>query len=136
MDKSYEINVNSGNVKISEEVIATISQIAVSEVEGIIGTGGSFAGEIKQILSKKTMTGKGVKVQINETEVTIDINVIVKYGTKIPEAAWEIQESVKKNVESMTGLTVCKVNVHVTGIETEDNEEIVIEAIEENNQEN
>lgn len=131
MDKSYEINVNSGNVKISEEVIATISQIAVSEVEGIIGTGSSLAGEIKQILSKKTMTGKGVKVEISESDVTIDINVIVKYGTKIPEAAWEIQENVKKNVESMTGLSVCKVNVHVTGIEAveevkeikEDNEE-------------
>ncbi len=131
MDKSYEINVNAGNVKISEEVIATISQIAVSEIDGIIGTGGSFAGEIKQILSKKTMTGKGVKVQIEENDVTIDINVIVKYGTKIPEAAWEIQESVKKNVESMTGLSVSKVNVHVTGIEAEKELEIIEQAEEE-----
>ena len=69
------------------------------------------------------------------SDVTIDINVIVKYGTKIPEAAWEIQENVKKNVESMTGLSVCKVNVHVTGIEAVEEVKIT-EETEEKTEEN
>lgn len=122
MDKTYEVNENSGNVKISDEVIATIAQIAANEVDGIIGTGSSFAGEIKQILSKKAPAGKGVKVVTENGEVTVDINVVVEYGAKIPAVSWELQENVKKNVESMTGLSVRKVNIHVVGIEVKEEE--------------
>lgn len=120
MDKTYEINENSGNVKISDEVIATIACIAANEVKGIVGTGSSFAGEIKQMLSKKAPGSKGVKVQTEGDEVTVDISVIVEYGVLIPNVSWEIQESVKKNVESMTGLSVKKVNIHVVGIEAKE----------------
>lgn len=122
MDKTYEVNENSGNVKISDEVIATIAQIAANEVDGIIGTGSSFAGEIKQILSKKAPAGKGVKVVTENGEVTVDISVVVEYGAKIPAVSWELQENVKKNVESMTGLSVRKVNIHVVGIEVKEEE--------------
>lgn len=139
MEKTYEVNENSGNVKISDEVIATIAQIAANEVEGIIGTGSSFAGEIKQMLSKKAPAGKGVKVQTEGEEVTVDISVIVEYGAKIPAVSWEIQENVKKNVESMTGLSVRKVNVHIVGIEVkedaasdDENKENTEETTEEN----
>lgn len=139
MEKIYEVNENSGNVKISDEVIATIAQIAANEVEGIIGTGTSFAGEIKQMLSKKAPAGKGVKVQTEGEEVTVDISVIVEYGAKIPAVSWEIQENVKKNVESMTGLSVRKVNVHIVGIEVkedaasdDENKENTEETTEEN----
>ncbi|MCI5971320.1 MAG: Asp23/Gls24 family envelope stress response protein [Clostridia bacterium] len=139
MEKTYEVNENSGNVKISDEVIATIAQIAANEVEGIIGTGTSFAGEIKQMLSKKAPAGKGVKVQTEGEEVTVDISVIVEYGAKIPAVSWEIQENVKKNVESMTGLSVRKVNVHIVGIEVkedaasdDENKENTEETTEEN----
>ena len=122
MDKTYEVNENSGNVKISDEVIATIAQIAANEVDGIIGTGSSFAGEIKQILSKKAPAGKGVKVVTENGEVTVDISVVVEYGAKIPAVSWELQENVKKNVESMTGISVLKVNIHVVGIEVKEEE--------------
>ena len=122
MDKTYEVNENSGNVKISDEVIATIAQIAANEVDGIIGTGSSFAGEIKQILSKKAPAGKGVKVVTENGEVTVDISVVVEYGAKIPAVSRELQENVKKNVESMTGLSVRKVNIHVVGIEVKEEE--------------
>lgn len=134
MDKTYEVNENSGNVKISDEVIATIAQIAANEVDGIIGTGSSFAGEIKQILSKKAPAGKGVKVVTENGEVTVDISVVVEYGAKIPAVSWELQENVKKNVESMTGLSVRKVNIHVVGIEVkeEEKEEIKEEKSETN----
>lgn len=139
MEKTYEVNENSGNVKISDEVMATIAQIAANEVEGIIGTGTSFAGEIKQMLSKKAPAGKGVKVQTEGEEVTVDISVIVEYGAKIPAVSWEIQENVKKNVESMTGLSVRKVNVHIVGIEVkedaasdDENKENTEETTEEN----
>ena len=54
---------------------------------------------------------------MSDTDVTIDINVIMNYGVRIPEVAWNVQDAVKKQVELMTGLSVTKVNVRVVGIE-------------------
>lgn len=115
MDKVYEVSENTGNIKISEEVIATISEVAVNEIDGICGTGTTLAGELKQKFVKKT-SGKGVKVVFNDNFVTIDISLIIKFGVRIPEVSWNVQENVKKQVESMTGLTVDKINIHVVGI--------------------
>ncbi len=110
-----EIMESTGNIKISDEVVATITNIAVSEINGVSGLGGTFTGDIAQMLGKKSFT-KGIKVDIKENNVTLDLNVIIEYGVKIPEVAWEIQEAVKKAIESMTGLDVEKVNIHVVGI--------------------
>lgn len=115
MDKTYEVTENTGNIKISEEVVATIAEIAVSEIDGVCGTGTSLAGELKQKFVKKT-AGKGIKVVFNENLVTIDISLVIKFGVRIPEVAWDVQENVKKQVESMTGLAVDKINIHITGI--------------------
>jgi len=113
---------DNGNIKISDEVISTIATIAVSEVNGVIGMGGSFTGDIVEKFGKKTLT-KGVKITMDNDEVILDLNVILKYGVRIPEIAWNIQENVKKSVESMTGLNVIKVNVRVVGIEVENKSE-------------
>jgi len=112
-------NENSGTIKISDEVIATITTVAVSEIDGVCGFMGSFAGEIVSKFSKKN-SNKGIKVTTNENETVIDINIIVRYGIRIPEIAWEVQENVKKSVESMSGLSVVKVNIHVVGVEFDD----------------
>ena len=114
MDKTYEVNENTGNIKISEEVVATIAEIAVNEIDGVCSTGSTLAGEIKKLVKKTS--GKGVRVAFNDKLVTIDISLIIKFGVRIPEVAWNVQENVKKQVESMTGLIVDKVNIHVTGI--------------------
>jgi len=113
----------NGNIKISDEVISTIATIAVSEVSGVHGMGGTLAGDIVEKFGKKTMT-KGVKVTLESDEVVLDLNVVLKYGVRIPEIAWNIQENVKKSVESMTGLTVTKVNVRIVGIEVDKDEKI------------
>ncbi len=117
------INENGGSIKISDEVIATITSVAVSEIDGVCGHMGSIAGEIASKFSKKN-TNKGIKVSINENEAVIDINIIVKYGIRIPEIAWEVQENVKKSVESMSGLVVTKVNIHVVGVEFNENDDV------------
>lgn len=113
-----EVNENSGSIKISDEVIATIASVAVSEIDGVCGLMGSIAGELALKFGKKNVN-KGIKVVSNDTEATIDISLIVKYGIRIPEIAWEVQENVKKSVESMSGLSVTKVNIHVAGVEFE-----------------
>ena len=92
---------------------------------------GGFAGGISEVLSWKKNLAKGIKVDKEENKVKIDVNIIVEYGTIIPDIAFEIQNRVKTSVENMTGLTVEEVNVHVQGVntntvskeETEQNEE-------------
>ena len=79
---------------------------------------GSVAGGIVERLGRKNLS-KGVKVEVGEKETAIDLYIIVEYGVRIPEVAWNIQESVKKAVESMTGLTVVEVNVHIQGVSFE-----------------
>lgn len=122
MENINETIENSGSIKISDEVIATITSVAVSEIEGVCGLSVSFAGEIAQKFTKKSNT-KGIKVSTNENETTIDINLVVKYGIRIPEVAWEVQDNVKKTVESMSGLKVAKVNIHVAGVEFDSSDE-------------
>lgn len=125
------LTFDKGNIKISDEVISTIATIAVSEVEGVSGMGGSFAGELAEKLGKKSLT-KGVKITMEaENDVVLDLNVIMKYGVRIPEVAWNVQENVKKSVESMSGLSVTKVNVRVVGISVEKEEDTLKKVTDE-----
>ena len=106
----------TGNVRISLEVVSTIAGIATSEIEGVAGMYGTFAGGIAEMLGAKRSPSKGVKVDMDGENVTIDLYIVAQYGVRIPELAWEIQENVKNNVETMTGLNVLKVNIHIEGV--------------------
>lgn len=103
-------------VKIANDVVATIAGIAAAEIAGVAGMSGGVVSGITQMLGKKQLT-KGVKVEIDEQNVTLDISVIVEYGQKIPTVAEAIQAAVKQSVSDMTGLNVLAVNVHVTGVQ-------------------
>lgn len=116
MEEIRENIDTTGNVKISEEVIITIASVAVSEIEGISGTGTGIVEGLARKFAKRP-AGGGIKVSMSDTDVMIDINVIMNYGVRIPEVAWNVQDAVKKQVELMTGLNVTKVNVRVVGIE-------------------
>ncbi len=115
MAENYEAMNNDGNIKISDEVISTIAAVAVSEIEGANTMGGAFGGLVEKF-SKKNYT-KGIKVMSNDGQITIDVNIIVDFGVKIHEVAWNVQNNVKKSVELMSGLEVDKVNIHVVGVE-------------------
>ena len=129
-------NSNEG-IKIENDVIAVIAGVAVSEVSGVYGMQGGFAGEISEVLKGKKNLAKGIKVDSENDRVNIDVNIIVEYGARIPDVAFEIQNKVKTAVETMTGLKVDGVNVHVQGVntaklteETEDAEEEITENAE------
>ena len=137
MEENKEVNEieeikeeEAGNgIKIADDVVAVIAGVAVSEVPGVAGMSGGFAGGISEVLSGKKNMAKGIKVEVGEKETRIDVNIIVEYGSRIPDVAFEIQNRVKKAVETMTGLKVVEVNVHVQGVstvpekETEESEE-------------
>lgn len=106
-------------IEISNDVIAVIAGVAVSEVQGVSAMSGGFAGGITEVLSGKKNLAKGIKVEKSENNAKIDVNIIVEYGSRIPDVAFEIQNRVKKAVESMTGYKVEEVNVHVQGVNTD-----------------
>lgn len=108
---------NSG-IKISNDVVASIAGVAVSEVSGVYSMAGGIAGGISEVFSGKKNLSKGIKVEVGEKDTKIDVNIIVEYGVRIPDVAFEIQGRVKKAVETMTGLKVSGVNIHVQGIKT------------------
>ena len=113
------------NIQISDDVVAVIAGMAASEVPGVAEMAGGFAGGISEVLSGKKNMSKGIKVDIQEKTTKIDVNIIVEYGARIPEDAFEIQKRVKKSVENMTGLDVEEVNVHVQGVSTNADEKKV-----------
>ena len=121
---SYEMNeINtvdkdqeSGQITYANEVIATIVSVATTEVEGISGIAGS--GAISGILAKGK-TPRGVRVDMNGENVGVDVSVTVDYGMPIQKVGRNAQENVRKSIESMTGLHVEKVDLHVVGVSFE-----------------
>lgn len=119
LENTDTVNNNSlDEIKIADDVVAVIAGVAVSEVPGVAGMAGGFAGGISEVFSGKKNLAKGIKVEVGQKETKVDVNIIVEYGTRIPDVAFEIQNRVKKAVESMTGLKVVAVNVHVQGVST------------------
>lgn len=116
-------STDNNEIKIADDVVAVIAGVAVSEVAGVAEMAGGFAGGITEVLSGKKNLAKGIKVEVLEKETKIDVNIIVEYGVRIPDVAFEIQNRVKKAVETMTGLKVVEVNVHVQGVATTSVEE-------------
>ena len=130
-----EVNEAEG-IKISNDVIAVIAGVAASEVPGVATMAGSFTGGLTEALKGKKNLAKGIKVEATDSTAKIDVNIIVEYGTRIPDVAFEIQNRVKKSVENMTGLKVEEVNVHVQGVNTENLTAETSENDEEKNESN
>ena len=114
-----DVENGAEGIKIASDVIAVIAGVAVSEVPGVFGMAGGFAGGITEVLKGKKNLAKGIKVDTSDNKAKIDVNIIVEYGARIPDVAFEIQNRVKTAVENMTGLKVEEVNVHVQGVNTE-----------------
>ena len=114
-----EVENTTEGIQIATDVIAIIAGVAVSEVKGVFSMAGGFAGGITETLTGKKNLAKGIKVETENEKTKIDVNIIVEYGTRIPDVAFEIQNKVKQSVENMTGLKVEEVNVHIQGVNTE-----------------
>jgi len=117
----------TGKIKIESDVVAMIAGLAAADTDGVAGmSGGITEGWTKKVSGKNI--AKGVRVEVGETETAIDLRVIIKYGYKIHEVAANLQQNVKDAVESMTGLNVVEVNVHVEDVEFQkDKVDLVVE---------
>lgn len=107
-------------IEVSDEVIAVLAVNATLKTDGVACMAGGIYNALSKNILGKELVGKGVKVSQFEGNVEIDVNIVVKYGYKIPNVAWDIQENVKKEINTMTGLEVTAVNIHVQGVEYDD----------------
>ena len=112
----YTQEMENGSIQISEDVVASVTGMAVLEVEGVCGLSSSIGTDIAEMIGMKTLS-KGVRLSTTETgALRIDCDVVSKFGQNIFELAKNVQENVKSSVESVTGLRVAEVNVTVCGI--------------------
>jgi uncharacterized alkaline shock family protein YloU len=114
-DKIHMEDIENGSIKISNEVIAGIAGMASGKVEGVVGMSGNLAGGITELLGKKN-PAKGIKVEIRDDGVYLEMHLMLCYGSKLNEVGLEVQKKVKEAIESMTDLTVREVNVFIEGI--------------------
>ena len=101
-----------GNIHISEEVLAGIAAAAALEVEGVSGLAANLGSDIAELLGKKNLA-KGVRVQMEDEKVTVDLSILMAYGHTIPEVGRAVQDGVKNAVESMTGLEIARGRRHL-----------------------
>lgn len=117
---SYSIheNVNIGEVRVADEVVAIIAGLAATEIEGVESMAGNITNELVSKLGMKNLS-KGVKVSVEEKTVTVDLALNIKYGYEIPAVSKKVQERVKSAIETMTGLEVVAVNIKIAGVNIE-----------------
>jgi len=104
-----------GSIHISEEVLAVIAAAAALEVEGVNGLSANLGSDLAELLGKKNLA-RGIRIQVTEEAVEVELSILVKYGYPIPDVARAVQDAVYTNIESMSGLRVEAVNINVGGI--------------------
>ena len=107
-----------GTVQIADEVVAIIAGLAATEVEGVASMAGNITNELVGKLGMKNLS-KGVKVDVLENVVCVNLNLNLEYGYSIPETCKKVQERVKAAIENMTGLQVSDVNISIASVEME-----------------
>ncbi|MBT2677561.1 Asp23/Gls24 family envelope stress response protein [Bacillus sp. ISL-35] len=117
LEMSHDEN-GLGKVEIAPEVIEVIASIAASEVEGVMQMRGSFAAGVVERLGKKNH-GKGVKVELVEEGIKVDVYCVMKFGVSIPVVAQKIQDNIRQALLNMTALDATEVNIHVVGVQFE-----------------
>ena len=105
-----------GTVQIADEVVAIIAGLAATEVDGVASMAGNITNELVGKLGMKNLS-KGVKVEVMEGVVSVDLALNIKYGYSIPKTSANVQEKVKSAIENMTGLEVSDVNVNIADVD-------------------
>ncbi len=137
MSENYQPDVKldenpNGTVSFATEVVATIAGLAATEVEGVASMSSQSSG-FADMFSRKNSRNftKGVRIDLDDNKVTVDITIVVEYGSPVPDVARSIQENVKKAIETMSGLDVHAVDVHVAGVSFEREQKAVAELEEQ-----
>ena len=122
-EKNIQIEGNKslGDVVIANEVLAIIAGIAATEVEGVHSMDGGWSGQFISKLGIKDLA-RGVKVQVRDVEVKVDLSLNMEYGYAIPKVSDLVQDKVSASINNMTGLNVSEVNIRISGVVDKENE--------------
>ena len=122
-EKNIQIEGNKsfGDVVIANEVLAIIAGIAATEVEGVHSMDGGWSGQFISKLGIKDLA-RGVKVQVREREIKVDLSLNMEYGYAIPKVSDLVQDKVSASINNMTGLNVSEVNIRISGVVDKENE--------------
>lgn len=131
MEKNHELEMTEGldlgKVEISPEVIEIIASMAASEVDGVANMHSGFATGVVGKISRKQQYGKGVKVELTDEGILVDVQLQMKYGVSIPVVAQKVQDNILQTLKTMTALDVQSINIHVAGIVFETQEKVKTE---------
>lgn len=105
----------AGVVAVADDVLAMIAGLAATEVEGVSALGGNITGEVISKVGPKSLY-KGIRVNVSENMVRIDLAVVMEYGYSIPVTCGKVQEKVKTAIENMTGMSCSDVNIRIAGV--------------------
>ena len=108
-----------GEVHIADEVVAIVAGLAATDVDGVASMAGNITNELVGKLGMKNLS-KGVKVDVTEEHVSVDLSLNIRYGYNIPAVSEQVQEKVSTAIENMTGLTVLDVNIKIAGVNMEE----------------
>ena len=114
-DNYISCKEENGSINISEDVISTMVQTAITEIDGVAAISNTAGGELAGLIGLKTIS-KGIKVQIVDDTIKVDAIILVRYGCNIVNVAREVQNSVTEVVQAITGIDKAEVNVHVSGV--------------------
>lgn len=119
--KSLKIKEDKiGEIRVADEVVTIIAGLAATEVEGVSSMSGNITNEIVAKTGVKNLS-KGVRVDVMDGIVTVDLNLNIKYGYKIPEVSGNVQDRVRTAIETMTGLEVGTINVRISSVDMAEN---------------
>ena len=107
-----------GEVQIADEVIAIIAGLAATEVKGVSSMAGNLTKDLVAKLGMKNLS-RGVKVEVFDTSVSVDLALNLDYGYNIPAVCAQVQDKVKAAIENMTGFSVLDVNIKIAGVSLE-----------------
>lgn len=125
MNEQLSLNVGNnglGKIEIAPEVIEVITGIAASEVDGVSEMRGNFATDVVERFGKKSHS-KGVKVELTEDGILIDLYIVINFGVSIPKVAEQLQTNIRQTLKNMTALEINEINVHVVGIQMDQSSE-------------
>ncbi|RST73781.1 Asp23/Gls24 family envelope stress response protein [Siminovitchia acidinfaciens] len=115
LEMTQENGQDHGKIEIAPEVIEVIAGIAASEVEGVAQMRGNFATGVVERLGKKNH-GKGIRVELTEEGIIVDVYCLMNFGVSIPTVAQKVQDNIRQTLFNMTALEVEEVNIHIVGV--------------------
>lgn len=115
---SIHENVNIGEIRVADEVVAIIAGLAATEVDGVAGLAGNLTNDKISKLGMKSLS-KGIKISVEDRAVEVSLVLVIKYGCEIPTISVKVQERVKSAIETMTGLEVTAVNIKFSDVDIE-----------------